>query len=54
MECKVYVIMEYLQGDEGGFPAMVFPDKESAEGTAARWNEGSQDTYTVVEVVYCG
>ena len=54
MECKVYVIMEYLQGDEGGFPAMVFPDKESAEGTAARWNEGSQDTYTVVGVVYDG
>lgn len=54
MERKVYVIMEYLLGDDGGFPAMVFPDKESADSTAARWNEGSEDTYTVVEVVYCG
>ena len=51
MDDNIYVVMEYLKGDDGGFPIAAFYSKTKADAKADAWNAMYSDsTYTVVAV----
>lgn len=51
MDDNIYVVMEYLSGDDSGFPIAAFYSRQKADSKADAWNTMHDDnTYTVVSV----